>query len=167
LSAEDPQLDFYLNELEWTALARDAGLSHLRWEANSPLFSQRDTPTAEYVEVASRRALEDRFKAFARFYFDLRNEHYSLDAEAQATVHHFRDAKLLVVGLNSAWAIDHRHPGRAGIHSIALGARLRRYGPRLTVHTRRRENPEGAWTPDARWTSGLGADPLPRYVVDL
>ena len=40
-------------------------------------------------------------------------------------------------------------------------------GGRVTVHTRRREEPNGAWKPDARWSTGPGADPLPRYTIDL
>jgi hypothetical protein len=37
----------------------------------------------------------------------------------------------------------------------------------LTVHTRRREEPNGAWKPDARWLQGPGRDPLPRYTIPL
>ena len=40
-------------------------------------------------------------------------------------------------------------------------------GRRLTVETRRREQPNGAWKPDARWLQGPGQDPLPRYWLDL
>ena len=40
-------------------------------------------------------------------------------------------------------------------------------GQRMTVHTRRREEPNGAWKPDARWLQGAGKDPLPRYEIDL
>ena len=44
---------------------------------------------------------------------------------------------------------------------------LRLEGRRLTVETRRREELEGAWKPDARWLRGAGKDPLPRYEIDL
>ena len=37
----------------------------------------------------------------------------------------------------------------------------------LTVQTRRREEPNGAWKPDARWLQGAGKDPLPRYEISL
>jgi 3',5'-cyclic AMP phosphodiesterase CpdA len=37
----------------------------------------------------------------------------------------------------------------------------------LTVETRRREELTGAWKPDARWTSGPGEDPKPRYEISL
>ncbi len=40
-------------------------------------------------------------------------------------------------------------------------------GGGLTVHTRRREEPNGAWKPDARWTQDRGSDPSPRYTIEL
>ena len=44
---------------------------------------------------------------------------------------------------------------------------LRLTGDRLVVETRRREETNGAWAPDARWLHGKGADPLPRYNIEL
>src|SRR5262249_46586086 len=44
---------------------------------------------------------------------------------------------------------------------------LRIEGDTLTVETRRREEPGGAWKPDARWTDAPGQDPAPRYTVRL
>jgi hypothetical protein len=44
---------------------------------------------------------------------------------------------------------------------------LRLEGARLRIETRRREQPNGAWKPDARWLQGPGRDPLPRYFVEL
>jgi 3',5'-cyclic AMP phosphodiesterase CpdA len=182
----------------------------------------------------------------------------------QLAFHHWADLKVLVLGLNSAWEIDHHHRDRAGIHPQAVtqalnllratpdwadclkiavwhhplasgepsriadhgfierlaqagfrlalhghihraetgqyrydqspGGRridilaagtfgapsrdwvpgyplqynlLRLAGKRLTVETRRREEPNGAWKPDARWLQGPGKDPLPRYWVDI
>ncbi len=34
----------------------------------------------------------------------------------------------------------------------------------LTVYTRRREELNGAWKPDARWLQGAGQDPLSYYA---
>jgi 3',5'-cyclic AMP phosphodiesterase CpdA len=36
---------------------------------------------------------------------------------------------------------------------------------RVVVATRRREEPNGAWHPDARWLQGPGKDPIPRYEI--
>lgn len=40
-------------------------------------------------------------------------------------------------------------------------------GGTMTVETRCREEPSGAWRPDARWAQGPGKDPLPRYRITL
>jgi hypothetical protein len=42
---------------------------------------------------------------------------------------------------------------------------LRFYRDRIVVETRRREEPNGAWTPDARWVSQPNTDPIPRYEL--
>jgi hypothetical protein len=44
---------------------------------------------------------------------------------------------------------------------------LRFEGDTLTVETRRREEINGTWKPDARWTAQRGLDPEPRYRVPL
>jgi 3',5'-cyclic AMP phosphodiesterase CpdA len=44
---------------------------------------------------------------------------------------------------------------------------LRLSKDRIVVETRRREEPNGAWHPDARWLQGPGKDPLPRYAIAL
>lgn len=38
---------------------------------------------------------------------------------------------------------------------------------RVVVETRRREEPNGAWQPDARWLQGPGKDPVPRYEIKM
>jgi hypothetical protein len=212
---------------------------------------------------------EDRYRQrFApygdRLHRPVTGKPYALDYADQFSLHHWPELNLLVLGLNSAWEIDHFHRDRAGIHAEAIskalnGLRARpdgagclkiavwhhplssgepsritdhgfverlaaagfrlalhghihkaetgqhRYdqapgGRRLdilaagtfgapsrdwvpgyplqyqllrlglgwvTVETRRREEPNGAWKPDARWLQGPGKDPAPRYLVEL
>jgi 3',5'-cyclic AMP phosphodiesterase CpdA len=40
-------------------------------------------------------------------------------------------------------------------------------GDKLTVNTRRREELNGAWKPDAHWLMGAGQNPLPYYEIAL
>lgn len=65
-----------------------------------------------------------RFEPFAEFFESVRNEKYSLDYSEQATIHHFPEQQLLILGLNSAWNTDRYFPDRAGIHVEALSAAL-------------------------------------------
>jgi hypothetical protein len=211
------------------------------------------------IEVPERAELNQRFEPFAEFFYRVRHEAYPLDPDYQATLHHFSRQRLLILGLNSSWRIDHHFRARADINAVALGRALRsiererdyldclkiavwhhplreipdtgfierlaaagfrfalhghihrpltelyRYdmstagrrldllgagtfgapthawvpgfplqyqllelrGATLHVHTRRREEPSGAWRPDARWTHGPGAAPTAFYELDL
>jgi hypothetical protein len=178
---------------------------------------------------------EDRYRQrFApygdRLHRPVTGKPYALDYADQFSLHHWAELNLLILGLNSAWQIDHFHRDRAGIHPEAIsnalnGLRARpdwadwlkiavwhhplasdepshindhkflerlaaagtfgapsrdwvpgyplQYQPlrldpgRVTVEIRRREEPNGAWKPDARWRQGPGKDPVPRYVVSL
>lgn len=218
-----------------------------------------------YVEfVTDEEAYRRRFEAFASFYYTACADPYPLDYDQQALIYPFLDAKLLFVGLNSAWHIDHHFTARADIHSVALGRALRaidneplygdclkiavwhhpiqspdedrikdtgfverlaqasfrfglhghihradvgqfKYdmttegrrldflgagtfgaptremhpgyplqyqllkltGRTLRVETRRREQQNGAWKPDARWLQGAGQAPLPWYDIEI
>ncbi|MBD1839216.1 HEAT repeat domain-containing protein [Coleofasciculus sp. FACHB-64] len=40
-------------------------------------------------------------------------------------------------------------------------------GNKLKVNTRRREEPNGTWKPDARWLQDVGQNPLPYYEIEL
>ncbi|AGP40770.1 HEAT repeat domain-containing protein [Sorangium cellulosum] len=216
------------------------------------------------VRVRDEDLYPRRFEHFARFYEDLRGEPYPLSPEQQGLLYRFPAQRLLVLGLNSAWDLDHHFRARAAIHPQALsraldqlrsepatrdwlkiavwhhpvnsafedrikdhgflerlaGADFRlglhghihkaqnglyRYdvsaagrrlelvcagtfgapthewipgyplqyqllrfeGGTLTVETRRREEINGTWKPDARWTAGRGKDPAPRYQLSL
>ncbi|WP_437936369.1 HEAT repeat domain-containing protein [Sorangium sp. So ce341] len=216
------------------------------------------------VRVRDEDLYPRRFEHFARFYEDLRGEPYPLSPEQQGLLYRFPAQRLLVLGLNSAWNLDHHFRARAAIHPQALsraldqlrsepatrdwlkiavwhhpvnsafedrikdhgflerlaGADFRlglhghihkaqnglyRYdvaaagrrlelvcagtfgapthewvpgyplqyqllrfeGGTLTVETRRREEINGTWKPDARWTAGRGKDPAPRYQLAL
>ncbi|WP_437568994.1 sister chromatid cohesion protein PDS5 [Sorangium sp. So ce542] len=216
------------------------------------------------VRVRDADLYPRRFEHFARFYEDLRGEPYPLSPEQQGLLYRFPAQRLLVLGLNSAWDLDHHFRARAAIHPQALsraldqlrsepatrdwlkiavwhhpvnsafedrikdhgflerlaGADFRlglhghihkaqnglyRYdvsaagrrlelvcagtfgapthewvpgyplqyqllrfeGGTLTVETRRREEINGTWKPDARWTAGRGKDPVPRYQLAL
>ncbi|WP_438010410.1 macro domain-containing protein [Sorangium sp. So ce321] len=65
-----------------------------------------------------------RFEHFARFYEDIRKEPYPLAPEAQALVYALPSQDLLVLGLNSAWNLDHHFRDRASIHPLALSRAL-------------------------------------------
>lgn len=72
-------------------------------------------------------------------------------------------------GLNLVAAGTFGAPTKDWVPGYPLQYNLLRFCPpgKLTVETRKREELNGAWAPDARWLQGKGADPLPRYVIEL
>ncbi|NEO76935.1 HEAT repeat domain-containing protein [Moorena sp. SIO4G3] len=218
----------------------------------------------DVIRVRDEAIYQQRFAHFSDFYHAIKGQPYPLDYHQQAIIDHFPDQKLLILGLNSAWELDHHFKDRASIHPIALtnalteirrnsdyhnclkiavwhhplnsagsdriidqgfieqlavaGFRfflhghihkaetsLFRYdlspsgrkldgicagtfgaptlelrtgypwqynllifeGNQLTVRTRRREEKDGAWKPDSRWTQGPGEGGLDYYSIEL
>ena len=71
--------------------------------------------------------------------------------------------KIHVIGAGTFGApVAEQTPGHPLQYNL-----LRISGRTLTVETRRRSEPNGAWEPDAIWLQGKGKDPLPRYTVEL
>ncbi|MEM9924304.1 MAG: metallophosphoesterase [Cyanobacteria bacterium P01_D01_bin.50] len=216
----------------------------------------------DYIEVLDFEKYQQRFAHFSNFYQDIKDEIYPIEYEKQGILHHLPSQNLLILGLNSAWQLDHYYRTRAGIHPRAIsnalrlirqnpdyqnclkiavwhhplnspyedrikdtgfierlaqagfrfaihghihkaenslyrydlsttgrkldiicagtfGAPIREWVPgyplqynlftlsdnKLTVKTRRREELNGAWKPDARWLMGAGENPLPYYEI--
>ncbi|HIK05124.1 MAG TPA: HEAT repeat domain-containing protein [Trichormus sp. M33_DOE_039] len=217
-----------------------------------------------YIAVLDPENHKRRFEHFSKFYQAIKNQPYPLEYEKQYTLDYFPNQNLLILGLNSAWQLDHHYKSRASINMNALtnalkeirrqqnyqncrkiavwhhpldsawedrikdqsfmeqlavagfrfflhghvhkaetslyrydmsangrkldricagtfGAPTHELNPgypwqynllkfvdnQLTVYTRRREELNGAWKPDARWLMGAGQNPLPYYEVQL
>jgi HEAT repeat protein len=220
--------------------------------------------SANAVWVRDEEKYKQRFAHFSQFYETIKQKPYPLDYDQQYTLDHLKEQNLLILGLNSAWQLDHHFKTRASIHMGALsnaltqirrnsdyrnclkiavwhhpldsawedritdhgfleqlavngfrfflhghihkaetslyrydmssdgrkldricagtfGAPVREWVPgyplqynllkfednQLTVYTRRREELNGAWKPDARWGQGPGKTPLDYYAISL
>ncbi|NEQ82686.1 MAG: NACHT domain-containing protein [Moorea sp. SIO2I5] len=218
----------------------------------------------ELIGVRDEAKYQQRFAHFSQFYQAIKTEPYPLDYDQQGIIHHLPEQNLLILGLNSAWQLDHHFKDRASIHPGALSkalTQIRRnkdYGNclkiavwhhplnsdgsdritdqgfmeqlavaefrlflhghihkaqasvfpydlsrdgrklhgicagtfsaptfelrsaypwqynllkindnQLTVSTRRREEENGAWKPDARWGQGAGKSALDYYSIEL
>jgi 3',5'-cyclic AMP phosphodiesterase CpdA len=216
------------------------------------------------IRIRDEKKYKQRFANFCNFYQAITGKPYPLEYEQQGIVHHFPEQNFLILGLNSAWQLDHHYKSRASINADAInkaltdirrnqaykdclkiavwhhpltsafedritdhgfmeqlakagfrfalhghihkaettlfkydmsaggrkldiicagtfGAPVREWVPgyplqynllkfednKLTVNTRRREELNGAWKPDARWLMGAGQNPLPYYEVPL
>ncbi len=67
---------------------------------------------------------KQRFINFSKFYEAIRGEVYPLDYEQQYTLQHLPEQKLLILGLNSAWQIDHINKRNLSINAEALSNAL-------------------------------------------
>lgn len=112
------------HDLNWTLSKKSYRV--VRREEATELIAGRYIDKGDYVELPDDLGHRARFQPFADFYYAVRGEPYPLDHEYQATIHHFADARLLILGLNSAWALDHHYRDRADINAVALGHALRR-----------------------------------------
>ncbi|BBD59914.1 hypothetical protein NIES2109_27050 [Nostoc sp. HK-01] len=220
--------------------------------------------SASVIRVRDEEKYKQRFEHFCNFYQAIKTQPYPLEYDQQYTLDHFPTQNLLILGLNSAWQLDHHDKSRASINMNALsnaltairrhpdyknslkiavwhhpldsawedrikdqsfmeqlavagfrlflhghvhkaetnlyrydmsangrkldricagtfGAPTQELNPgypwqynllkisenNLTVYTRRREELNGAWKPDARWLMGAGQNPLPYYEISL
>ncbi|MEP0852979.1 metallophosphoesterase [Funiculus sociatus GB1-A4] len=216
------------------------------------------------IRVRDEAEYKQRFAHFSSFYKTITQKPYPLEYHQQATLDHLKEQNLLILGLNSAWQLDHHYTTRASINTNALsnalaqirrnpdyknclkiavwhhpldsaysdritdqgfleqlavngfrlflhghihkaetslfrydmstsgrkldricagtfGAPVREWVPgyplqynllkiednQLSVYTRRREEVNGAWKPDARWLQGAGKTPLDYYAIAL
>lgn len=83
---------------------------------------------ADVVEVRDEEAYRRRFQPFVDLYRLVKGVEYPLDYVDQATLD-VPDPHLLILGLNSAWEIDHHFRDRASINAEALARALLKLGP--------------------------------------
>lgn len=76
------------------------------------------------VWVRNEEKYRSRFSNFSTFYQNTTNCPYPLAYDQQYTLTPFPDHELLILGLNSAWELDHYFKERANIHPIALSNAL-------------------------------------------
>ncbi len=74
----------------------------------------------EVIRLRDDETYQRRFEDFARFYNDVTISPYPLDFAQQGKIHHLQDLNLLIMGLNSAWQVDHHFTTRADICADAL-----------------------------------------------
>src|SRR5215207_1791576 len=75
-----------------------------------------------YIRVKARYT--ERFMHFSAFYKSITGEAYPTDYGRQYSLQHFTDLNLLVLGLNSAWDLDHHYTTRVSINSTAISNAL-------------------------------------------
>ncbi|WP_141105991.1 metallophosphoesterase family protein, partial [Nodularia sp. NIES-3585] len=81
------------------------------------------------IRVRDEEKYNQRFEHFSNFYQTIKNQPYPLDYDQQYTLDHFPNQNLLILGLNSAWQLDHHYKSRASVNMNTLSnalAKIRR-----------------------------------------
>jgi HEAT repeat protein/3',5'-cyclic AMP phosphodiesterase CpdA len=90
-------------------------------ELKPEMFIEEGTST---VWVRDPDKYQHRFANFSNFYQTIKNQPYPLTYDQQYTFTAFPNHNLLILGLNSAWELDHYFKDRASIHPEALSNAL-------------------------------------------
>lgn len=76
----------------------------------------------DYIEVLDPEQYKRRFEHFSNFYQAVKGKEYPTDYDRQYTLDHINN--LLILGLNSAWQLDHHYKSRASIKPETLSNAL-------------------------------------------
>ncbi|WP_414576388.1 HEAT repeat domain-containing protein [Anabaena sp. CCY 9402-a] len=108
------------HDLNWQ-IAQDAHTAYRRERYQGKLDQEIYIDDGgNYIEVADKEKYKQRFEHFSNFYQTIKNQPYPLDYDQQYTLDHFPNQNLLILGLNSAWQLDHHYKSRASIKINAL-----------------------------------------------
>ncbi len=82
------------------------------WEFSNNKQSDKDSDKDKdsFFLVRHEETYKQRFKNFSDFYQYIKGEPYPLEDKEQGILNYFPDQKLLIVGFNSAWKINHIDP---------------------------------------------------------
>jgi predicted phosphodiesterase len=72
------------------------------------------------VWVCNNEKYKERFRKFSDFYESISGKPYSLNYDEQYSINHLSGLNIIVLGLNSAWQLDHHYTNRANINIDAL-----------------------------------------------
>lgn len=125
-------------ELDYNRIVIVPGNHDLNWELSEDSYEfvpqrkvPKSLPEGEYINentgkrIRKEEKYQERFKYFSEiFYTKIYNKPYPQDYKQQAIVHSFEEHKILFLGLNSCWEIDHHYKQRASIHPNAISTAI-------------------------------------------
>jgi len=91
-----------------------------RKEVKGPIDEHLHIDKDEYVEVRDEAKYRKRFARFRTLYKKAAVGDYPVEYSKQIICREYPDQKVLIVGLNSSWELDHHYTSRSGLHPDAL-----------------------------------------------
>lgn len=113
------------HDVDWASA--DESYFVMRASEAPPLSVSRyqDQANRDYVEVVKdASAYEMRFHNYAEYHREVTGRNYPLEYGRQFEVIRSRDNRVVLLGLNSAWNLDHYYPNRSSIEATALNRGL-------------------------------------------
>ncbi len=107
-------------------LSEDAYTLKRRKEVAGPIDEFLHIDRGEVVEVKHEAKYKKRFALFQAFCKKAAIGDYRADYSNQITWREYPDQKVLMVGLNSSWMLDHHYKRRSGLHPDALNQAVER-----------------------------------------
>ncbi len=100
---------------------------------------QAEIIDGNYVLVPDRTQYEERFKHFSNFYEKIKGKSYPLKPKSQYELRYFPEQELLILGLNSAWKLNHHdnYKSRASINPEAFTNALKEINENPTYRNSR------------------------------
>jgi hypothetical protein len=116
------------------------GNHDLNWKLSKKGYTLKDTEDVqerlkegEYIPIAkdvvrlkNDNNYKKRFLPFSRFFEQVTGVVYPLDYVQQGMIYHLKEHNLIILGLNSAWQVDHHFNARVGICDDALNLALKK-----------------------------------------
>jgi 3',5'-cyclic AMP phosphodiesterase CpdA len=113
------------HDVDWVSAKESYFVVRASEAPASSVSRYQDHGNRNYVEVVTdARAYERRFHNYAQYHRDVTGRAYPLEYSRQFEVVTSTDNKLVLLGLNSAWNLDHYYPNRSSIEATALNRGL-------------------------------------------
>ena len=113
------------------------GNHDLNWELSKAGYTEEKKETTHglkegtFIEendsvilLRNDEAYKKRFSPFIKFYSDVKRVPYPFENRDQGIIYHLKDYNILILGLNSAWQVDHHFESRVSICPDAVSTAL-------------------------------------------
>ncbi len=114
------------HDIDWQASKKAyQRFQRSKFGETTPVAHWQESESSRYVEaVTDPEIYKDRLAAYAEYYHRLTGTDYPRDYGDQWSLISNDDHSVVLLGLNSAWALDHHHPDQPKINSGALNRAL-------------------------------------------
>lgn len=113
------------HDVDWVSAKKSYSVMRASEAPPSSVSRYQNQANRDYVEVVTdASAYEQRFRNYAEYHRHVTRRTYPLEYNRQFEVVTSKDNTVVLLGLNSAWNLDHYYPNRSSIEAGALNQGL-------------------------------------------